>query len=168
MVFQDGRAALTCMTSNKLYFTEFIFSVQNEGESYYYFPILIKGVTAETAAGVRGRIVEVLHQTFDQVKFLPLRLFRDPLFAKTLKSFAEFPYCAELYKLNLENMQLLSLESPPIQLDPLMRIVPQNLQLILRHTIHHHLERSALLVTQFSKDMDFKKDFLILKMVLTR
>lgn len=151
------------MKGNKSYFTEFMFSTDREKSSMYYFPVLIKAQNAELAAGIRGSIIKILQPVFNQIKFLPLRTFKDPLFSEMLRSFSEHQCTAEVYKIDLKSMRLSSLENEPINLNTQMRIVPQNLQIILRHTIHYHLERHCLLTTQFHKEVDFEKEFLILK-----
>lgn len=151
------------MKGKSLYFTEFLFNIQHEEDCNYYLPILINTTSAEGAALVRGKMARDLQTHFNAVKFTPLRQFRNPMFSEMLRSFVELQCQAQIFKLNLGRKELISMENDAIELSDHMRIVPQHLNLIFRHTISYHLERACLLTTQFHKEIDFDKDYLVLR-----
>jgi len=146
------------------YFTEFEFCFNNEPQTVYWFPVIINANNLDTAEEIKNKIISLLTRNFTLLKTYELRKYKTPLYSKTLKPLVENKQHAVVLKLNLKNLEIASFgDEIGIQLAKQYTIVPQVLLMQYSHRINMKLADMSFLTTQFYTDLDYEKEFLVLK-----
>lgn len=146
------------------YFTEFEFCFNNEPETKYWFPVIINAADVDTAEEVKNKFISLLTRNFTLLKTYELRKYKPRLYSKTLKPLVENKQRAVVLKLNLKNLEIASFgDEIGIQLAQNYTIVPQVLLMQHTHRINMKLADMSFLTTQFHTDLDYEKEFLVLK-----
>lgn len=148
----------------KKYFTEFEFHFENNQGIMFWFPVLINANTEDEAVKMYKEIQTVLGRLFIIPNEYGLVEYTKPIHSSALKPYVEVKRRAEILKLNLNDLQFANFgEDIGLTFNQHIVIVPQNLLMEYRHTIQFHLDKLNFLTTQFNGNLDFNKDFLVLK-----
>lgn len=147
-----------------MFFTEFEFCFTDLPETVYWFPVLINAKGIEGAEAIKNSIISLLTKKFNLLKTYELRGYEIPLYSKTLKPLVEAKQTVEILKLNLKALTLANVDGEiGVQLANHYQIVPQTLLMEYRHTINNKLDGFSFLTTQFYNELDYEKEFLVVK-----
>jgi len=147
-----------------MYFTEFEFCFADMAETVYWFPVLINTKNVEHAEAVKNSIIRLLTKKFNLLKTYELRMYETPLYSKTLKPLVDAQQKVEILKLNLKALTIASFEKEiGMKLAKQYQIIPQMLLIGYRHTITTKLKTFGFLTTQFHNELDYEKEFLVMK-----
>lgn len=147
------------------YFTEFEFRSSSDQECVFWFPILINERSRAEAEKVKTQIEAILTQKFELVRNYSVLEYLEPMYSEALRKYINEKRRAQILKLSLQHLTLdyLFENQRYISFNQHIVMVPQNLILIYRHIAEMHLENLSFLTTQFNSNIDFNKEFLMLK-----
>lgn len=146
------------------FFAEFEFRTGGD-ESILWFPILINEETIANAQKLKLKIDSILIRKYEIIDSYDVVIYKEPMYSAALRKYILKKRRAEILKLSLNQLTLEHLfeKKRYISFNQHIVIVPQNLLLIYKHITEMHLDALSFLTTQFSSNLDYEKEFLVLR-----